>query len=427
MPTKTYRDIWVNSYPVFFALVLEPAVALVDSFVASKLGLLYLSGVGVGESIYGVLVWGFIFLAYGTTPLVSSLRSKGDFENITKLITFGRKLVYFFGFLTFVIIYFYSEYLISLFKPTSEVAEFARSYILPRTFGSIFYLYVLHTAAVLRGLRKANATLVSAVIASSINIILDFLFVFSFGLGLFGIGLASTLAFLSASIYLHNVLRKEVSSFPPNQKSFNIDIRKNFFSMSFAILLRSFFLVGMMTLMKNFASRISSEAIALNHILLYVWNIFTMMIDSVAVASQTLVAEKISKGYTYWRTDLSKSLVKICFVLAVIVFLVQFNFLVDFVELLSNTNVLNSATEELRLLVAASLFIGFFAFLWDGVLLGLGSSNHFAIITIAGSVVGGALLFFTYVNNLGLYGLWFSLCVSLAIRSSMGFYFQKLK
>ena len=427
MPTKTYRDIWVNSYPVFFALVLEPVVALVDSFVASKLGLLYLSGVGVGESIYGVLVWGFIFLAYGTTPLVSSLRSKGDFENITKLIIFGRKIVYFFGILTFVIIYFYSDYLISLFEPTYEVTEFARSYILPRTFGSIFYLYVLHTAAVLRGLRKANATLVSAVIASSINIILDFLFVFSFGLGLFGIGLASTLAFLSASIYLHNVLRKEVSSFPPNIKSLNVDIRKNFFSMSFAILLRSFFLVGMMTLMKNFASRISSEAIALNHILLYVWTIFTMLIDSVAVASQTLVAEKISKGYTYWKTDLSKSLVKICFGLAVIVFLVLFIFLVDFVEILSNTNALNSATEELRLLVAASLFIGFFAFLWDGVLLGLGSSNHFAIITIAGSVVGGALLFFTYVNNLGLYGLWVSLCVSLVIRSLMGFYFQKLK
>ena len=85
------------------------------------------------------------------------------------------------------------------------------------------------------------------------------------------------------------------------------------------------------------------------------------------------------------------------------------------------------ATEELRFLVAASLFVGFFAFLWDGVLLGLGSSNHFAIITIVGSVVGGTLLFYTYINNLGLYGLWFSLCVSLVIRSSMGFYFQKLK
>ena len=115
MFTKTSRDIWVNSYPVFFALVLEPAVALVDSFVASKLGLLYLSGVGVGESIYGVLVWGFIFLAYGTTPLVSSLRSKGDFENIIKLISFGRKLVYFFGILTFVVTYFYSENLFFIF------------------------------------------------------------------------------------------------------------------------------------------------------------------------------------------------------------------------------------------------------------------------------------------------------------------------
>jgi len=424
---SNYKDIWINSYPVFFALVLEPAVSLVDSFVASRLGLLQLSGIGVGESIYGVLVWGFIFLAYGTTPLVSSLRSNSDYGNVIKLIAFGRKLVYFFGTLTFLVILLYSDYLISLFRPVPQVAEYARTYIIPRAFGCVFYLYILHTAAVLRGLRKANATLASAVIAAVINIILDFLFVFVFDLGLFGIGLASTLAFFFSAIYLHIILKKEVSTFTTAEKSSYVDIRKSFFSMGSAILLRSFFLVGMMTLMKNFASRISSEAIALNHILLYIWNIFVMLIDSVAVASQTLVAEKIISSSIYWKSNLSKSLIKICFFLSILVSLTVSIFLVDLVEILSNTDTLTSTTKDLRFLVSGTLFIGFFAFLWDGVLLGLGSSKHFATITICGSLIGTILLFYVYINNLGLPGLWFSLLASLVIRALMGFYYQTLR
>ncbi len=427
MSNTSYKDIWLNSYPVFFALVLEPTVSLVDSFVGSRLGLLQLSGIGVGESIYGVLVWGFIFLAYGTTPLISSLRSKNDFDNVIKLIEFGRKLVYFFGTLTFVVIFFYSENLISLFKPAPEVAEYARSYIIPRTFGCIFYLYILHTAAVLRGLRKASETLTSAVIAAGINIIFDFIFVFILNLGLFGIGLASTLAYFCSSIYLHIVLSREVSTFKSSQDSSYIDIRKSFFSIGSAILLRSFFLVGMMTLMKNFASRISSEAIALNHLILYIWNIFVMAIDSVAVASQTLVAEKISDGSHYWRSELSKSLIKICSVLATVVYLIISIFLVDFVETLSNTETLSLATENLKFLVAGTLFVGFFAFLWDGVLLGLGSLKHFATITILGSIVGTILLIYSFIYDYGLPGLWFSLLVSLLIRTSMGYYYQKLR
>ena len=182
----------------------------------------------------------------------------------------------------------------------------------------------------------------------------------------------------------------------------------------------------MMTLMNNFASRISSEAIALNHLLLYIWNIFVMTIDSVAVASQTLVAEKISDGSHYWRSELSKSLIKICSILATAVYLIISIFLVDFVETISNTETLSLATENLRFLVAGTLLVGFFAFLWDGVLLGLGSSKHFATITILGSLVGTILLIYSFINDFGLPGLWFSLLASLLVRASMGYYYQKL-
>ena len=201
MKNSGYRDIWENTYPVLFALLLEPAVSLVDSFVASRIGLLQLAGIGVGESIYAVLVWVFIFLAYGTTPLVSSLRAKEDYTNLIQLINYGRRLVFIFGFSSFVIIYFFSDYFISLFNPILQVGEYADDYIIPRSFGIVFYLYIMHSTAVLRGLRRASVALKTALIASFINVFLDFVFVFVFNMGVFGIGLASAISFVITSVY----------------------------------------------------------------------------------------------------------------------------------------------------------------------------------------------------------------------------------
>jgi Na+-driven multidrug efflux pump len=112
--------------------------------------------------------------------------------------------------------------------------------------------------------------------------------------------------------------------------------------------------------------------------------------------------------------------------LATVVCLIISIFLVDFVEAISNTETLSLATENLRFLVAGTLLVGFFAFLWDGVLLGLGSSKHFATITILGSLVGTILLIYSFINDFGLPGLWFSLLASLLVRASMGYYYQKL-
>ena len=427
MKNSGYRDIWENTYPVLFALLLEPAVSLVDSFVASRIGLLQLAGIGVGESIYAVLVWVFIFLAYGTTPLVSSLRAKEDYTNLIQLINYGRRLVFIFGFSSFVIIYFFSDYFISLFNPILEVGEYADDYIIPRSFGIVFYLYIMHSTAVLRGLRRASVALKTALIASFINVFLDFVFVFVFNMGVFGIGLASAISFVITSVYVHFLLRKEVLLFGSSKNSDPVDIQKSFFSITSSILIRSFFLMGMMTLMKNLASRVSYEAIALHHVLNHIWNLFSMLIDSVAIASQTLVAEKIANGGFYWKSKLSKQLLTICVFIAISLYVISVFFIDDLVVILSNTEKLNSTVNNLRFVFAATLLIGCFAFLWDGILLGLGSFRHFSIITIAGSIAGAGLMLYSYNKFSSLYSLWFCLLISLCIRTLLGFYYQRKK
>ena len=87
---KVKSDIWNNSYPIFIWLATEPAVGLIDSKIAGLIGETSLSGVGIGETIYFVLVWVFIFLAYGTTPLVAKLNTQEKFKSLNYFINYGR-------------------------------------------------------------------------------------------------------------------------------------------------------------------------------------------------------------------------------------------------------------------------------------------------------------------------------------------------
>jgi Na+-driven multidrug efflux pump len=86
------KDIWINSYPIFLWLALEPIVGLIDSKIASVINLDTLSAIGIGETIYFVFIWVFIFLAYGTTPLVSSLNTKNEINKLNYFINFGRNI-----------------------------------------------------------------------------------------------------------------------------------------------------------------------------------------------------------------------------------------------------------------------------------------------------------------------------------------------
>jgi Na+-driven multidrug efflux pump len=134
------KDIWVNSYPIFLWLALEPIVGLIDSKIASVINLETLSAIGIGETIYFVFVWVFIFLAYGTTPLVSSLNTKNEINKLNYFIKFGRNISYSAGLGSFLILYLSSGYLISTFQPTESIRLLSSDYLIYRCIGLPFYL-----------------------------------------------------------------------------------------------------------------------------------------------------------------------------------------------------------------------------------------------------------------------------------------------
>jgi len=426
MINNVRKDIWVNSYPIFLWLALEPIVGLIDSKIASVINLETLSAIGIGETIYFVFIWVFIFLAYGTTPLVSSLNTKKEINQLNYFIKFGRNVSVILGLVSFFILFLSSDYLISTFQPTDNIQLLSSDYLIYRCIGLPFYLVNMHSTAVLRGLKYAKITFYSALIVSISNIVFSLFFGLFLGLGAGGIGFASSLAFFCASIYSTMILKKQLNHHPSNQE--NIDkntLRKKFFNVGVYILIRSLFLTIFMAYLRNRSSLMSMQEIALQHILLQLWSVGYIFVDAIAIASQTLISELVSKKEKYQKSVLQKELITVTTAISLLLALTTFLFLEYFVEIFGANNFNLYINLQLRALVALSLFIGCYAFLWDGVLLGLDRSKQFSFLTIVSSIAGFLVCAYLLKTQNTISTLWIGLNVSLVCRSLLGYVYQK--
>ena len=103
----------------------------------------------------------------------------------------------------------------------------------------------------------------------------------------------------------------------------------------------------------------------------------------------------------------------------------SFIFLDDFIQLFAASSFDSLININLKFLVAGSLFIGCFAFLWDGILLGLDKSKEFSLLTVISSISGFLICSYLLRTENTISTLWLSLNVSLVVRAVLGYLYQK--
>ena len=419
------KEVWLNSYPIFLWLVSEPLVGLIDSKIASYIDIDVLSAVGIGETIYFVFIWIFIFLAYGTTPYVSSLQATKQINKLNYFISFGRKSSLFIGIVSAGLLIFVSSQLINFFEPTPNVSSKAISYLMLRSLGLPFYLLNMHSTAVLRGMKYPKITLYSSVIVGVSNVVLSYFLGIVLNFGITGIAVSSSIAFLISSLYSTKVLidtqTQTTNSVISEEKK---EISKKFFSVGFFIFIRSMFLTLFMAYLRNRASLMSMSEIALQHVLLQLWSFGYVFVDALAIAAQTLVAEYKAKFNLYKNSKLKKYLNSLTLKIALFLFVISFIFLENMVLLITDASLVSIIDVELKILFALSLLIGSFAFLWDGVLLGLDKSRQFSTLTVISSIFGFLSCAYLLTKDNSLSSLWIGLNASLLSRALLGYYHQ---
>ena len=419
------KDVWLNSYPIFLWLVSEPLVGLIDSKIASYIDIDVLAAVGIGETIYFVFIWIFIFLAYGTTPYVSSLQATKQIDKLNYFISFGRKSSLLIGIVSAGLLIFVSSQLVNFFEPTPNVSSKAISYLMLRSLGLPFYLLNMHSTAVLRGMKYPKITLYSSVIVGVSNVVLSYFLGIVLNFGITGIAVSSSIAFFISSLYSTKVLidtqTQTTNSVISEEKK---EISKKFFSVGFFIFIRSMFLTLFMAYLRNRASLMSMSEIALQHVLLQLWSFGYVFVDALAIAAQTLVAEYKANFNLYKTSELKKYLNSLTLKIAAFLFIISFIFLENMVLLITDVSLVSIIDVELKILFALSLLIGSFAFLWDGVLLGLDKSRQFSTLTVISSIFGFLSCAYLLTQDNSLSSLWIGLNASLLSRALLGYYHQ---
>lgn len=220
------RTLIVFALPYLAANILQSLYGAVDLFVVG----LYCSAesvaaVSTGTQVTQIVTSLITGLTLGSTILIGSYMGERDEERVKR--TIGTTLTIFFFvslMITFLLLFFLSDILTLLRTPAESFALTAQ-YVSICAYGCLFICGYNAIAAILRGYGDSKRPMLFILIACALNIVLDFLFVAAFGMGVAGTALATVISQAAsmaiAVIYLkrkHFVFDFRPGSFKPDRE-----------------------------------------------------------------------------------------------------------------------------------------------------------------------------------------------------------------
>lgn len=305
------RTLVMLSIPVLFSLVAEPITGLVDTAFIAQLGAVPLSALGVGTVALSSIFWIFNFLGIGAQTEVAHSLGKQDRYGAVKASSLALALSVLFGAIMFVIGFPVSTTVANLLGAEGDVLLNATQYIQVRLFAAPAVLITFTGFGVLRGMQDMKTPLWIAVGVNVLNIVLDYPFIFGFGvipaMGVAGSALATAIAQWLGVIWTLWAIGQKLG--------YTRDIHWNealkLIQIGGDLFIRTGSLVLFMLFSTRVATQIGVDSGASHQAIRQVWFFSTLVMEAFAVTAQSLVgyfigsqdihtARKVSLYSTVW-------------------------------------------------------------------------------------------------------------------------------
>ncbi|WP_242258461.1 MATE family efflux transporter [Streptococcus thoraltensis] len=112
---------------------------------------------------------------------------------------------------------------LQLMRTPDNLINHAQSFLTAIYGGMIFTIFFNYLSNVLRSLGNSKTPLIALIIASIINVILDFIFILNFQMGVFGAGLATIIAQAFSVLYLAIYIYRKVPYFHMHLSDWRLD------------------------------------------------------------------------------------------------------------------------------------------------------------------------------------------------------------
>ena len=184
-----------------------------------------LTGLGVCLPLITVVMAFANLISSGGAPLFSIARGRGD-ERETKLLlgnSFLLLLIY--GAAITILIYAFEEPLLRLLGASDETLPYAKDYMGIYAAGTIFVMISLGLNSFINAQGFAKTGMFTVIIGAVLNIVLDPLFIFVFGMGVKGAALATVISQLASAAWTvlfltgkRTLIKLSVSAMCPQKK-----------------------------------------------------------------------------------------------------------------------------------------------------------------------------------------------------------------
>ena len=210
----TRQRVFSQSWPIMLANAAAPFVGLVDTFVIGRFdSTSALAGIGLGAVIYGIAYWGFGFLRMSTAGLVAQSDGMDDQRAVQAHLARAVPLGLIIGLLILVLQALLLPAAFIVYTASSDIETSASIYIQARLWGLPATLASMALMGWFVGIGRSQDALIMQLLLNIINAVLSLYFVVGLKWGLWGVGIASSLAewaglLIGTGLAMREVLRR---------------------------------------------------------------------------------------------------------------------------------------------------------------------------------------------------------------------------
>ncbi|MFC1517073.1 MATE family efflux transporter [Candidatus Margulisiibacteriota bacterium] len=242
------------SAPAALGMFVNGLYNIVDTiFLGHGVGYLAIGGLAIAFPIQITVLAIGLMIGQGAASIVSRALGRKNFEKAD--ITAGNALLLaaFFGIAVALLGKFFIDPLLIAFGATKTLMPYARDYLSIVLYGSAFFASTVCANNLVRAEGNAKTAMTAMIIGAGMNIVLDPIFIFGFGLGIKGAAIATVLSQLFGFTYLLSYLATGKSSFEFKLHHFKIKTKviKEIFFIGMAPLFRSLGIIIMIIVVNN--------------------------------------------------------------------------------------------------------------------------------------------------------------------------------
>ncbi|MDQ0382405.1 MATE family efflux transporter [Amycolatopsis thermophila] len=398
--------------PALGVLAAEPLYVLVDTAVVGHLGALPLAGLALGGVVLSQVSTQLTFLSYGTTSRTARLHGAGRRAEAVSEGVQATWLAVVVGLLILVAGQVLAGPVARVLSGSDEIAGAAVSWLRIALFGAPLILITMAGNGWMRGVQDAVRPLRFVLAGNGISAVLCPVLVYAADWGLAGSAVANVVAqVISAGLFLRALVAEKVPLRPrPAVMRAQLGLGRD-------LVLRSLAFQACFVSAAAVAARTSTAAVGAHQIVLQLWTFLSLVLDSVAIAAQSLVGAALGAGSARQARGVAGQITGYGLVMGCVlgvVFAAVSPVLPH--AFTSDPGVLGEVPHAWWFFVALQPIAGV-VFALDGVLLGAGDAAFLRTATLVSAALGFLPLIWASLGlGWGLTGIWTGLSLFMVLR-----------